>query len=365
MIIDKGTEMKKRVSKSEKDSSSSPLETVHKALGAKMTTFGGWNMPLSYPKGTLSEHQACRNNTALFDISHLGTLEIMGNEALEILQKTLSNDLERIAPGKAQYTHLLDEKDASVVDDMIIWWLNDKHFWVLPNASNNRSAMTALMGCKDLRAERALMAIQGPACRQVLKKVIPEVADLKRFEVCKFLWKKTDGIAAGTGYTGEDGVEIAVPTQIACELWTSLIDAGPEPAGLGARDILRLEAGLPLHGQEFTPGITPLDVNMKWVIGWEKPVFRGRDALKNAQNDRSQIVLRGLVLQGRRPPRTGQTIIFEGEVVSKVTSGNFSPELGKGIAMTFLPTSIPLGSQLTVNQRGKPAESTVVQLPFI
>ncbi|MFM8528674.1 MAG: glycine cleavage system protein T, partial [Ilumatobacteraceae bacterium] len=228
----------------------SPLDASHRALGAKMVSFGGWDMPIAYPSGTLAEHAACRTSCAIFDVSHLGTVRVEGAGAFESLQSCLTNDLSRVSPGRAQYTHLLDETDASVLDDIIVWWVDAGVFDVMPNASNTDRVVAAIGGT-DTTSTRAVIAVQGPAARGTLSKVSPAAAAVGRFRVERI---DIDGVpctVAGTGYTGEDGVEIAVPSAHAPVLWERLVAAGGAPAGLGARDTLRLEAGLPLHGHEL------------------------------------------------------------------------------------------------------------------
>ncbi len=343
----------------------SPLDGVHRAAGARMVAFGGWEMPLSYPSGTIAEHMACRQGAALFDVSHLGTLEVSGPGAFGLIQAALSNDLGRIGPGRAQYTHLLCEDDASVLDDIIVWWLEHECFWVMPNASNNEAVLGALQGCRDVAEDRALLALQGPLAREVLAAVAPEAAGVGRFAVAGFEWQGAAAAVAGTGYTGEDGVEISAPAHTAAGLWEALVAAGSTVAGLGARDTLRLEAGLPLHGHELGPGITPLDAGLGWSVGWDKPAFRGREALLAAREAGPRLRLRGLLVEGRRPPREGQAVLYKGEEVATVTSGNFSPVLGQGIAMSFLPVEIADGSDVVVSQRSGTAAATVTGLPFV
>ncbi|MCB0994115.1 MAG: glycine cleavage system aminomethyltransferase GcvT, partial [Acidimicrobiales bacterium] len=261
----------------------SPLHDAHVALDAKLVPFGGWEMPLSYPSGTLDEHRACRSAAAAFDVSHLGTLRVEGPRAFERLQWALTNDLGRIAPGRAQYTHLLDEADASVLDDIIVWWVDEQRFDVMPNASNTDRVHAAIDGdgvdAIDVTETRAVIAVQGPTARDVVRQVCAPAAEVGRFRVTRTAWHGAELVVAGTGYTGEDGVEIAVPADTAVELWSRLIDAGAEPAGLGARDTLRLEAGLPLHGHELGPGITSLQADLGWVVRWDKGDFRGRAPL--------------------------------------------------------------------------------------
>ena len=243
-----------------------------------MVPFGGWEMPLAYPSGTVTEHRTCRTSAVAFDVSHLGTVRVRGAEAFEHLQHSLSNDLTRIHPGRAQYTHLLDE-DGFVVDDIIVWWVDDERFDVMPNASNTTDVIKAIGGI-DVTDERAVIAIQGPEARSRLEQMSPEAATVHRFAVKRFEWAGVTCLVAGTGYTGEEGVECAVPAEVALDFWEAVLGQGIAPAGLGARDTLRLEAGLPLHGHELGPGITPLQAGLGWVVGWDKGDFTGRAALE-------------------------------------------------------------------------------------
>lgn len=342
--------------------SHSPLDDVHLALGAKLVPFGGWSMPLSYPLGTLGEHRACREAAVVFDVSHLGTVRVEGPGSRDRLQATLTNDLAKIGPGRAQYTHLLDE-DASVLDDIIVWWVDDDRFDVMPNASNTDRVLSALGG-RDVTAERAVLAVQGPQARERLASVSPAAAAVGRFRVATVEVLGAPCTVAGTGYTGEDGVELAVPVAVAAEVWAAVVDAGVVPAGLGARDTLRLEAGLPLHGHELGPGITPLQAGLGWVVGWDKASFLGRDALAAEKAAGPARLLRGILLGGRRPPREGQPVLVDGELVGTVTSGNFSPVLERGIALAFLPPEVGVGSPVAIDQRGVLAPGEVVATPF-
>jgi aminomethyltransferase len=344
----------------------SPLDAAHRALGAKLVPFGGWEMPLAYGTGTIAEHLACRNAAVAFDVSHLGTVAVEGPEAFDRLQAALTNDLRRIGPGRAQYTHLLDEVDASVLDDIIVWWVGDEAFQVMPNASNTDRVVDAIGG-RDTTAERAVIAVQGPEARRLLASVAPEAAEVPRFAVTRFEWQGASVTAAGTGYTGEDGVECAVPVDTAVAFWDAVLAAGVLPAGLGARDTLRLEAGLPLHGHELGPGITPLQAGLGWVVRWDKPGgFRGQAALE-AERDAGgpARVLRGIVVEGRQPPRESYPVLVDGSPAGTVTSGNFSPVLGTGIALAFLPPSTEPGAPVEVEARGRRIAGEVVKLPFV
>ena len=341
----------------------SPLDAVHRAAGAKLVEFGGWDMPVSYPTGTIAEHLACRRSAAVFDVSHLGTVRVTGPAAFDRLQAALTNDLGKIAPGRAQYTHLLDEADASVLDDIIVWWVADERFDVMPNASNTERVLAALGG-DDVTAGRAVIAVQGPSARERLATVAPEAAAVGRFRVAVVDVLGRPSVVAGTGYTGEDGVELAVDADHAGAVWDAVVDAGVTPAGLGARDTLRLEAGLPLHGHELGPGITPLQAGLGWVVAWDKAEFRGRKALADERERGVERRLRGLEVEGRRPPRADQTVTSGGEAIGRVTSGNYSPTLDRGIALAFLPPDVGDGREVAIDVRGTEVPARVVPLPF-
>ena len=343
----------------------SPLDAEHRRLDAKMTPFGGWEMPLNYRDGTIAEHLACRNDAVVFDVSHLGTVRVSGPDALDRLQTTLTNDLGKIRPGKAQYTHLLDDSDGSVLDDIIVWWLPEGDaFDVMPNASNTDRVVAAIGGT-DTTATRAVMAIQGPRFAERLAQVFPAAAAVGRFAVVTTDWHGHACTVAGTGYTGERGVEIAIASAAAPELWRALVDVGIVPAGLGARDTLRLEAGLPLHGHELGAGITSLQAGLEWVVAWSKPTFRGRGALAREKETGLTRRLRGIATEGRRPPRSECAVSIDGRAVGITTSGNFSPILGHGIAMAFLPTGVADGQTVTIDIRGTELGGTVVPMPFV
>jgi aminomethyltransferase len=353
----------------------STLDDRHRALGARMAPFGGWEMPIQYT-GVLEEHRACREHAVVFDVSHLGSVRVHGSGAFATLQWAFTNDLDRIAPGRAQYTHLLDAVDAHVVDDIIVWWVAPGDFLVMPNASNTIPLLAALDDAAavhgggectvlDVTSSRAVLAVQGPEARARLATISPAWAAVARFAVEAAEFGGAAGWVAGTGYTGEDGVELHVPAEAAGACWDRLLEAGITPAGLGARDTLRLEAGLPLHGHELGPGITPLQAGLGWVVRFDKGDFRGRDALA-AERDRGVARrLRGLSVEGRQIPRQGHGVQRDGDVIGVVTSGNFSPTLGHGIALAFLPPDIAEGEGVTVDVRGRAVDAVVTKLPFV
>ena len=353
----------------------SPLDAEHRALDARMTEFGGWDMPIQY-RSVLEEHRACRERAVVFDVSHRGSVRGSGSGAVPVLQWAFTNDLGRIGPGRAQYTHLLDPEDAHVVDDIIVWWVEPDELLVMPNASNTEPIVSTLEAASASRGEceiadvtetRAVLAIQGPQARALLADVVPEMADVPRFAVKTVEWRGARCVAAGTGYTGEDGFEVHVPAEHAVELWREVVAAGVVPAGLGARDTLRLEAGLPLHGHELGAGITPLQAGLSWVVRFDKGDFRGRTALL-AERDRGIARrLRGLLVDGRRPPRAGYAVMGAGNAgkIGEVTSGNFSPTLERAIALAFLPPELEDGTDVSVEMRGTLVPATVVKPPFV
>jgi aminomethyltransferase len=292
-----------------------------------------------------------------------------------MLQWALTNDLERIAPGRAQYTHLLDADDAHVVDDLIVWWLDSTEFLVMPNASNTAPLVSALQDAahehgqctvEDITETRAVLAVQGPSARALLAEVLADAAAVGRFRVAPVEYPgHAAGWVAGTGYTGEDGVELHVPAPHAGALWHSLLEAGVVPAGLGARDTLRLEAGLPLYGHELGPGITPFQAGLGWVVRFDKGDFRGRAALEAEQARGVPRRLRGLVVEGRQIPRQGHAVLRDDTVIGAVTSGNFSPTLERGIALAFVPPDVAPGDALAIDIRGRNTPAVVAELPFV
>ena len=341
----------------------SPLDGAHRALGAKMVEFGGWDMPVAYPTGTISEHLACRDNAIVFDVSHLGTVRVEGYYAKAALQGVLTNDLDKISVGRAQYTHLLNDSGC-VLDDIIVWWVRDDRFDVMPNASNTDHVLSAVGGV-DITSTRAVLAVQGPHAKKLLTAISDDFSNVAKFQVRQIKWRGADCVVAGTGYTGEQGVEIAVPTSHAVELWQEILGAGIMPAGLGARDTLRLEAGLPLHGHELSPSINPLEANLGWVISWKKDIFSGRDALLEIRETEVKRHLIGITTVGRRPPRDGCNVLVGESIIGVTTSGNYSPSLEHGIALALVDSQLAIGSAVAIDVRGSRLDGKVVKLPFI
>ncbi len=353
----------------------SPIDARHRALDARMVPFGGWEMPIQYV-GVLEEHRACREDAVVFDVSHLGSVVVRGPHAVAALQWSLTNDLGRIGPGRAQYSHLLDAQDAHVVDDVIVWWIAEDDIVVMPNASNTAPLVDAITGAVDARgggevrdvtASRAVLAVQGPNARARLATAMPAAAEVGRNRVAPIEWNDTSIVVAGTGYTGEDGVELDVPAAAAGAVWDAILATGVRPAGLGARDTLRLEMGYPLHGHELGPGITPLQAGLGWVVRFDKGDFRGKAPLSRERDHGVERLLFGLAAEGRQIPRADCAVTRDGEVAPSgvVTSGNFSPSLEKGIALAFLPPDTEPGTTVHIDVRGRSVAATVVRPPFV
>jgi len=308
----------------------------HLAMGARMTDFGGYSMPLHYQTGTLAEHRAVREHVGIFDVSHLGTVLLEGPEAFGKIQSTLTNDLSQIEYGRTQYTHLLAE-DGSVIDDIVILWVAPETFHVMPNASNTSDVVKQLGG-RDITRDRVVVAVQGPQSIAFLEHIYGPNFPVKRGCVGVREIHGSAVFVSGTGYTGEKGVEIVAPAEIGSQLFQELCGAGAVACGLGARDTLRLEAGLPLHGHELGQGITPLMANLEWVIAFDKGEFPGRSALVAQRQAGVRTRLFGLVTNGRQPLRAGDKVVDQssGEQRGVVTSGGFSPALVRGIGLALL-----------------------------
>ena len=339
------------------------LYEAHVALGAKIVPFGGWEMPLQYATGTVAEHLACRNDAVVFDVSHLGTVRCDGPGMFDILQSMLTNDLTKVAPGRAQYTHLLND-EGFVVDDIIVWWMGENEFDVMPNASNTSGVTSALPGV-DVTGERCVLAVQGPKARERVAALDERFATVPRFGVIRFDYEGVEVRVAGTGYTGEDGLEIAVPNEKAEALLAALVAAGVTPAGLGARDTLRLEAALPLYGHELTLSSTTLEARLGWVLGWNKETFRGRAAVEAERERGVTRLLTGVIAEGRQPLRDGGEVLVDGQSVGTLCSGNFSPVLERGIGLGLLTGDLEPGTPAVVALRGREIPVAVTALPFV
>ena len=337
-----------------------PLFDRHVALGARMVPFAGWEMPVQY-EGVIPEHMAVRTDAGVFDVSHMGELEVEGPRAHELLQSVLSNDVGKLGDGDAQYT-LLTNESGGIVDDLIVYRLSPFRFLLIVNAANRdgdfewlKEREIAGSDVRDVSDEYALLAVQGPHSLDRL--------GLDEAAAFTFAEGEVDGIACminRTGYTGEKGVELMVPAEDAAGLWDRVVERGVTPAGLGARDTLRLEVCYPLHGNDIGPETDAISAGLGWVCALET-VFTGAEELRRIKEAGPQERLAAFVMEERAIPRQGMSIEDGGEV----TSGTHSPMLDRGIGMGYVPVeSAEPEMELTIDVRGKPRRARVVKKPI-
>jgi aminomethyltransferase len=348
----------------------SPLHDRHVALGARMAEFGGWDMPIQY-SGVVEEHTAVREAVGIFDVSHLGNVEVTGDGAKEFVNACFTNDLDRIGPWQAQYTLCCDES-GGVVDDLIVYHGSGSDMHLVPNAANTpevvrrlRAAAPDGIDISDQHEKFAIVAVQGPKSDDVLRAAGVEV-DLDYMSFTR----SGEAIVCRTGYTGERGYEIVVAADAAGDWWDRLLAAATElggrACGLGARDTLRTEMGYPLHGQDLSLDISPVQARAGWAVGWSKPSFWGRDALLAERAAGARRLLWGLHAQDRGIPRPHMTVRnASGDEVGEVTSGTFSPTLKAGIGLALLGRDVAEGDEVTVDVRGRPSTMQVVKPPFV
>ncbi len=364
---------------------STPLTSVHKQLGASLTDFAGWLMPLRYGSET-AEHNAVRNAAGLFDLSHMGEFAVTGRDAAAALDYALTGEPSALKPGRARYTMIVAE-DGGVIDDLIVYRLAETEFLIVANAANTAAVGAALTAraagyeatLADRTEEYALIAIQGPRAAAILAPLTSaDLAEVKYYASYPAQVAGRGVLLARTGYTGEDGFEIFAAPEDAEHLWAELSKAGAGdgliPAGLAARDTLRLEAGMPLYGNELGADLTPFDAGLGRVVKLEKPGgFVGRDALARRAQEEPARRLVGLTLQSRRVPRHGYAVLWAGQPVGAVTSGAPSPTLGVPIAMAYVRPDVAAAAidpttagtaELTVDVRGRAEPATLVELPF-
>jgi len=351
----------------ERELQRTPLEDEHRALGASMGAFGGWLMPIEYG-GVLKEHAAVREGAGIFDLTHLGKVDVLGPGARDHLQGIVTNDLSRVGVGEAQYNLVLTE-EGGIVDDLIVYRTGEEAWLVVPNAGNTTRVLAILEGGDAEvrhRPDLVTLAVQGPEAMGLVRPVFPEVDGLGFMEAAASSFRGAEVLVARSGYTGEPGVEVFVPEEAAAGPWRELTGAGAEPVGLGARDTLRLEMGYPLHGNDISEDRTPMEAGLSWAVAMEKGDFTGREALariKEAGGPAQR--LRGLRMLGKRIPRSHFRVSKEGRPVGETTSGTFSPTLRVGIALAYLGREVELGDTVEVDVRGRAAEAEVVRPPFV
>jgi aminomethyltransferase len=354
-----------------------PLHARHVASGARMVPYAGWDMPVEY-SGISAEHLAVRTRAGVFDVSHMGEIEIAGKDALATVQHLTCNDASRLKTGQAQYSALLTP-DGTFVDDILVYRMAPSHFMIVVNAANAAKAFDWITAqaktlgdaaVVDSSARYALIAIQGPAALDTVQPLTG--ADLGAVRPYWFTFgevAQARALISRTGYTGEDGFEIFVPPNMADRVWQSLLQAGHAagvvPCGLGARDTLRLEAAMRLYGQDIDDTTTPVEAGLAGIVGWDKPAFLGADRLRAQKASGAERRLVGLEMIDRGIARHGYRVLKDGAAVGAVTSGTQTPFLKKAIAMAYLPLALATpGTPVDVDVRGRASAATVVPLPF-
>jgi aminomethyltransferase len=352
------------------DLQKSPLYDRHVSLGAKMADFGGWDMPIQYA-GVVQEHTAVREGVGVFDVSHLGKGVVRGPGALDFVNDRLTNDLRRIGPGQAQYTLCCDDATGGVVDDLIQYIRSEDEVFLIPNAANSSQVVSRLAAdatpgieVEDLHTTLAVLAIQGPESARIVAALdLPTSHDYMSFTSAE--WHGKPVVVCRTGYTGELGFELLPRWEDAGDLWDAILALGVTPCGLGARDTLRTEMGYPLHGQELSLEITPVQARSTWAVGWKKDRFWGRDALLSERENGPHRLMWGVEALDRGIPRAHMSVLREGTAVGEVTSGTFSPTRKLGIGLALLDPSVAEGDELAVDVRGRTIPVRVVKPPFV
>lgn len=352
------------------ESRQSPLLSLHRQLGAKLTSFAGWEMPLHYT-GVIDEHNAVRSAVGIFDVSHLGKLRLRGQGARNALQRAVTADVVALERGRATYSLVLTD-EGGCIDDIFVYRIDDDEWLVVPNAANVSSVAGAIeeSGADpvDEWEQWAILAIQGPGSFDVFERVFPGSGatslKLHRWTTLDVFGER--GMVARTGYTGERGFELYAPASTSDKAFTALLDGGAKPVGLGARDTLRLEMGYPLYGHELTLDTNPLEAALEWVLAWDTP-FRGRDALAKVRTEGPRRRLFGVRCNGRGIPRQGHRVYAAERFVGEVTSGNYSPTLKTGIALAFggareIPDD---GAAAEIEARGRRIPGDIVTPPFV
>lgn len=355
----------------------SPLHDRHVARGAKLAEFGGWEMPIEYPDGgVLREHTAVREAVGVFDVSHLGKALVRGSAAAEFVNTALTNDLGRIGPGQAQYTLCCDDATGGVVDDLIAYLRAPDNVLLVPNAANTAEVVRRLASAAPDRLEvldqheaYGVLAVQGPRSADLLARLgLP--GDHPYMSFLDVTWQGRPVVVCRSGYTGERGYELLPQWADTPAVWDAILDAGADlgvrPCGLGARDTLRTEMGYPLHGQDISLEITPVQARLGWAVGWSKPAFWGREQLLRERETGPARLLRGLVALDRGIPRPHMVVTTPvGVAVGEVTSGTFSPTRRVGIGLALLDRSVSEGDEVLVDVRGRAYAMRITKPPFV
>lgn len=352
-----------------------PLYERHKALGAKLVPFAGWEMPVQY-SGVLKEHEAVRTKAGIFDVSHMGEIEVHGKRAVEFCQRVSTNDASGLKPGKVQYSAILNE-EGGIIDDCTLYRLGEEHFLFVVNASRKENVVrwfqshpTEGARVEDRSRDYGLLAVQGRGAEALLSRLVRR--DLTTVGYYEFIWTEFVNAAAlisRTGYTGEDGFEIYLPWGKTAEAWDLLMKEGASgglvPIGLGARDTLRLEMGYSLYGNELNEETTPLEAGLAWIVKLDKGNFFGRERLLEQKEQGLRRKIRGLKMTDRGIPRPHYEVNSQGKKIGEVTSGTFSPTLKMGIALAMLDAGVKEGQEVSVRVRDKESKALVTKPPFV
>jgi len=347
-----------------------PLYGKHLELGAKLVDFAGWEMPVQY-EGIREEHAAVRTHAGMFDVSHMGEVEVEGPGALAFLQRVLSNDVARVEAGGAQYSCLCNE-DGGVLDDLFLYRLGGDRYLIVTNSANHGADLAWLgrwsrqlgdVAVRDVADRYAMLAVQGPHARDVVTRTLGIELPL-RMRVAAVRIGNRPALACGTGYTGEDGVELLIDPEIVPAIWAELLDAGVVPCGLGARDTLRLEVCFHLHGNDLTPERNPIEAGLGWCCA-EETGFVGADAVARARREGTAETLVPFTIEGAGIPRQGNPVLAGGEEAGSVTSGTFSPSLEVGIGMAYVRTDLAEpGTAVEIDVRGKRRPARIASKPL-
>jgi aminomethyltransferase len=346
-----------------------PLFEQHQVLGAKLVPFAGWEMPVVY-EGVKEEHSAVRTHAGMFDVSHMGEVEVEGPGALAYLQRVLSNDVAKIAIGGAQYSCLCNET-GGVIDDLFVYRLGGDRYLIVTNAANHEIDLAWLgrwshdvdVSVRDVADRYAMLAVQGPHARAVLSRAL-NLELPPRMHVAAVKVGRRPALACGTGYTGEDGVELLIDPEVAAPIWKELLDAGIVPCGLGARDTLRLEVCFPLHGNELNLERNPIEAGLSWCCA-EATGFIGSEAVARARDEGTAEKLVPFLVEGAGIPREGNPVLAGGEPAGIVSSGTFSPSLALGAGMAYVRADLAeVGTELEIDVRGKHRQARVASKPL-
>ncbi|MGI6537350.1 MAG: glycine cleavage system aminomethyltransferase GcvT [Caldicoprobacterales bacterium] len=353
-----------------------PLYPIYKDYGAKIIDFAGWALPIQF-EGIILEHHSVRKSAGLFDVSHMGEIEVKGQDALSYLNYIMTNDVSKLKPNQVQYSVMVNE-NGGTLDDVLIYCFNEQHYWVIANAANRlkdfkwmqKQAACYEVNISDISDHVAQLALQGPKASEILNSVTEEINNLRFFRFKKsVVANDISCLISRTGYTGEDGFELYCKPEDVVQLWKTLLSVGKKhdlkPAGLGCRDTLRFEAGMHLYGNELNENITPLEAGLNWVVKFDKKDFIGKSALQTQKQKGISRKLIGFEMQEKGIPRGGYEVKKEDKTIGYVTTGYLSPTLNKTLGMALIDAEFfELGNIIEIVIRGKKVPATIVETPF-